>query len=149
MGSPGPSGIRVGYTFTDQWAPRLGVTVDPFGKGKTEAFYNYGGFFEFIPLERSLSVEQDWTGGLFLPEFTTNASEDRIAVINSFGTVNPIIDAAHQIGPSSISAGDPANRSLQVPSWASIRSTSSCDENELSQSRRLKLAFDNCCDLSR
>jgi hypothetical protein len=112
VGSPGPSGNRVGYTFTDQWAPRLGVTVDPFGKGKTKAFYNYGRFFEFIPLdmaERSLSTEQDWTGGLFLPEFTTNGAGQRIAVINSFNTVNPIIDAAHQIGPSTISAGDPAN----------------------------------------
>ena len=59
--------------------------------------------------ERSLSTEQDWTGGLFLPEFTTNGSGQRIAVINSFNTVNPIIDAAHQIGPSTISAGDPAN----------------------------------------
>jgi hypothetical protein len=112
VGSPGPSGNRVGYTFTDQWAPRLGVTVDPLGKGKTKAFYNYGRFFEFIPLdmaERSLSTEQDWTGGLFLPEFTTNGAGQRIAVINSFGTVNPIIDAAHQIGPSAISAGDPEN----------------------------------------
>jgi hypothetical protein len=112
VGSPGASGARVGYTFTDQWAPRLGVTVDPLGRGKTKAFYNYGRFFEFIPLdmaERSLSTEQDWTGGLFLPEFTTNGAGQRIAVINSFGTVNPIIDAAHQIGPSAISAGDPLN----------------------------------------
>jgi len=112
VGSPGSTGARIGYTFTDQWAPRLGVTVDPLGHGKTKVFYNYGRFFEYLPLdlaERSLSTEKDWTGGLFLPEFTTNGAGQRIAVVNSFGTVNPVIDAAHQIGPSVISAGDPAN----------------------------------------
>jgi len=113
VGSPGPSGARVGYTFTDQWAPRLGVTVDPLGHGKTKAFYNYGRFFEYIPLdmaERSLSAEQDWTGGFFVPEFTVNGAGERIAVVNKFGTVNPIIDAAHQLPlGSAVSASDPSN----------------------------------------
>ena len=111
-GNPGSTGQRVGYSFTNQWAPRLGVTVDPFGKGRTKAFYNFGRFFEFIPLdlaERSLSTEQDWTGGLFVPDFTVNGAGQRVAVINSFGTVNPIIDSAHQLAPGVISAGDPVN----------------------------------------
>jgi hypothetical protein len=112
-GSPGPSGNRIHYSLTDNWAPRLGVTVDPLGHGKTKAFYNYGRFFEYLPLdlaERSLSSEKDWTGSLFIPEFTTNGSGQRIAVINPFGTVNPIIDAAHQLpGGTTISAQDPAN----------------------------------------
>jgi len=113
IGSPGPSGVRAHYTLTDQWAPRLGVTVDPLGHGKTKAFYNYGRFFEYLPLdlaERSLSSEKDWTGSLFIPEFTTNASGQRIAVINQFGTVNPIIDAAHQLpGGTAVSAQDPSS----------------------------------------
>jgi carboxypeptidase family protein len=112
IGSPGPSGVRIGYTFTDQWAPRLGVTVDPLGKGKTKAYYNYGRFFEYIPLdmaERSLSSEKDWTGGLYVPEFTINGAGRRVAVINQYGTVNPIIDAAHRLATSVISAGDPTN----------------------------------------
>ena len=116
IGSPGPSGKRIGYTFTDQWAPRLGVTVDPLGHGKTKAYYNYGRFFEYIPLdlaERSLSAEQDWTGATFVPEFTVpttgpNAGR-RVAVINQFGTVNPIIDAAHQLSAADVSASDPEN----------------------------------------
>ena len=112
IGSPGVgTGTRIGYTFTDQWAPRLGVTVDPLGKGKTKAFYNYGRFFEFIPLdlaERSLSAEQDWIGSTFIPEFTTVGGVRR-AVINQFGTVNPIIDAAHQLAAASVSVSDPAN----------------------------------------
>ncbi|HEX6719039.1 MAG TPA: carboxypeptidase regulatory-like domain-containing protein [Pyrinomonadaceae bacterium] len=112
-GSPGPSGARVHYSLTDNWAPRLGVTVDPLGRGKTKAFYNYGRFFEYLPLdlaERSLSSEKDWTGSLFVPEFTTNGSGQRIAVINQFGTVNPIVDAAHQLGgTATVSAQDPEN----------------------------------------
>ena len=102
VGSPGASGTRTGYSLTDNWAPRLGVTVDPLGKGKTKAFYNFGRFFEYLPLdlaERSLSSEQDWTGGLYIPDFTVNGAGQRIAVVNQFGTVNPIIDAAHQIAP--------------------------------------------------
>jgi len=112
VGSPGPTGTRAHYTLTDQWAPRLGVTVDPLGKGKTKAFYNFGRFFEYLPLdlaERSLSAEKDWTGGLYIPDFTTNGLGQRIAVINQFGTVNPIVDTAHQIAPGGVSAQDPAN----------------------------------------
>jgi hypothetical protein len=116
-GSPGPSGARAAYSFTGQWAPRLGVTVDPFGKGKTKAFYNFGRFFEYLPLdmaERSLSAEQDWTGSLFAPEFTLqtiNGVQRRVAVVNQFGTVNPIVDAAHQLatGTTTLSLGDPTN----------------------------------------
>ena len=112
-GSPGPSGFRASYTFTGQWAPRLGVTVDPLGKGKTKAFYNFGRFFEYLPLdmaERSLSAEQDWTGSLFIPEFTI-VDGRRVAVVNEFGTVNPIVDAAHQLDTetTTLSLGDPSN----------------------------------------
>ena len=111
-GSPGPSGFRAAYSFTGQWAPRLGVTVDPLGKGKTKAFYNFGRFFEYLPLdmaERSLSAEQDWTGNLFIPEYTV-VNGQRVAVVNQFGTVNPIVDAAHQLpGAATLSLGDPSN----------------------------------------
>jgi hypothetical protein len=112
VGSPGPSGRRVGYTFTDQWAPRLGVTVDPLGRGNTKIFYNYGRFFEYLPLdlaERSLSTENDLTGGLYWPEFTVNGAGQRIAVVNQYGTVNPIYDLAHQAAGGVVSAGDPEN----------------------------------------
>lgn len=115
VGSPGPTGTRAHYTLTDQWAPRLGVTVDPLGHGKTKVFYNFGRFFEYLPLdlaERSLSSEKDWTGSLFIPDFTVNGAGQRIAVVNSFGTVNPIVDAAHQLtvaGSTTISAQDPSN----------------------------------------
>ncbi len=119
VGNP-KNGKRVGYSFTDQWAPRLGITVDPLGKGNTKIYYNFGRFFEYIPLdlaERSLSTELDFLSGRFIPEFTTDAGGVRHVVINSFGTVNPVVDAAHLVsraagginaGPS-VSAQDPSN----------------------------------------
>lgn len=107
IGNPDPAGNRIGYSFTGNWAPRIGVTVDPFGDGKTKAYYNFGRFFEYIPLdlaERSLSAEQDFRNAEWIPEFTTVGGVRRV-VINERGTVNPIIDAAHFVScPSAIAA---------------------------------------------
>jgi hypothetical protein len=101
VGNP-VNGKRVAYSFTGQWAPRLGVTVDPTGRGNTKLFYNFGRFFEYLPLdlaERSLSAERGFINGRFAPEFFTQVGGpldgQRVAVINSFGTVNPVVDSAH------------------------------------------------------
>jgi len=110
------SGRRNTYTFTDAWAPRLGVTADPFGKGKTKAFYNFGRFFEFLPLdaaERSLSSEKDFTGGRFAPAFVIDGSGNRRATLNQFGTVIPIIDAAHFVSSAAGGSGGPPTVSAQ------------------------------------
>ena len=124
IGSPGSTGQKAQFTFTDQWAPRIGVTVDPMGRGKMKAYYNYGRFFEYLPLdlaERSLSAEQDFIGARFAPQYTTCASPvnptDRCVVLNEFGTVNPVYDAAHLLtgatggtgGGIGVSANDPSN----------------------------------------
>ena len=114
VGNPGSTGKRVAYSFTDQWAPRLGVTVDPTGKGNTKIFYNFGRFFEYIPLdlaERSLSAEKDFTGGRFAPDFVIGTglfAGQRVAVINAFGTVNPILDSAHLLSGTNNTAAHPA-----------------------------------------
>jgi len=109
------SGKRNAYSFTGQWSPRLGVTVDPFGKGKTKLYYNFGRIHEFLPLdaaERSLSSERDFTGGRYAPDFT-GAGLTRRVVINSFGTVNPIIDAAHLLSGAAGGTGVPPTISAQ------------------------------------
>ena len=123
QGSPSTSGQRAAYSFTDNWAPRLGVTVDPLGKGKMKAYYNYGRFFEYLPLdlaERSLSAEQDFTGGRFAPAFhscvTTVSATDRCANINAFGTVNPAYDAAHLLSGSPTGTGGGIGISFNDPS---------------------------------
>ncbi len=124
VGNPGSNGKRVAYSFTDQWAPRLGVTVDPAGKGKMKLSYNFARYFEYLPLdlaERSLSSEKDFTGARFAPDFTLGTTGvfagQRIATINGFGTVNPVVDSAHLLSGATggtsnaigISAQDPSN----------------------------------------
>jgi hypothetical protein len=99
IGSPNSvTNDRYGYSFTDQWAPRLGVSVDPTGKGNIKVYYNFGRFFEFLPLdaaERSLSQELDFIGARFAPAFTTNGAGQRIVTLDANGAPIPVIDAAH------------------------------------------------------
>jgi hypothetical protein len=101
IGNPDANGKLITYSFTGQWAPRLGITFDPTGKGNTKVFYNFGRFFEYIPLdlaERSLSATTGFNGARYAPEFfiptTGPRSGQRVAVINSFGTVNPVLTSA-------------------------------------------------------
>jgi len=105
-------GQNIAYSFTDQWAPRIGVTVDPFGTGKTKIYYNYGRFFENLPLdaaERSLSTEKDFISGRFAPDFTIPTTGplagQRVAVVNQFGTVTPLVDNMHFLSKIPTSAG--------------------------------------------
>jgi hypothetical protein len=121
VGNP-QGGTRVAYSFTDQWAPRVGVTVDPQGKGNTKFFYNFGRFFEYLPLdlaERSLSSEKDFTGGRFAPEFFVQSGGprdgQRIAVINSFGTVNPVVSSAALLSGATNGVANGLSISAQSP----------------------------------
>ena len=118
IGNPGGDGNRIGYSFTGAWAPRLGATVDPFGKGKTKAYYNFGRFFEFIPLdlaERSLSAETDFRNGRFAPDFAIVNGVRRVN-INSLNTVMPVLDAAHLLTGAAGGTGDTVSVSLSDPS---------------------------------
>src|SRR5262249_52656525 len=97
----GSNGQRVAYSFTGQWAPRVGVTVDPLGKGKTKVSYNFARYFEYLPLdlaERSLSTEKDFTGARFAPVFSAGTGAlagQRVVTLNQFGTVTPVVDPQH------------------------------------------------------
>ncbi|HEX5085062.1 MAG TPA: hypothetical protein VFY40_23745, partial [Blastocatellia bacterium] len=118
IGNPGADGSRIGYSFTGAWAPRLGATVDPFGKGRTKLYYNFGRFFEYIPLdlaERSLSAETDFRNGRFAPDFEIVNGAPRVK-INSFGTVTPLLDAAHLLTGAAGGTGDTVSVSLSNPS---------------------------------
>jgi hypothetical protein len=121
VGNPGVTGKRVAYSFTDQWAPRLGVTVDPMGNGKSKVFYNFGRYFEYLPLdlaERSLSTEQDWINGRFAPvssPCTVAGASDICASINQYGTVTPIIDNAHFLTRATGGTGTGASIGAQDP----------------------------------
>ncbi|HEY0762415.1 MAG TPA: carboxypeptidase regulatory-like domain-containing protein [Pyrinomonadaceae bacterium] len=109
IGSPNSvTGNRYAYSFTDQWAPRLGVSVDPTGNGNIKLYYNFGRFFEFLPLdaaERSLSQELDFTGARFAPAFTVNGAGQRIVSLDQFGSPIPVIDAAHLLSGTQAAGG--------------------------------------------
>src|SRR5690242_18443245 len=109
IGSPNSvTGNRYAYSFTDQWAPRLGVAVDPTGNGNIKLYYNFGRFFEFLPLdaaERSLSQELDFIGARFAPAFTVNGAGQRIVTLDANGAPIPVIDAAHLLSGTDSAGG--------------------------------------------
>jgi hypothetical protein len=102
------AGTSVDYTFTDNWSPRMGVIVDPWGDRKTKAFANYGRYNYAIPLDmaiRSLSTELDFTNAVWAPAFT-GAVPNQTVTINSFGTVTPVLDSAHLLNLARTTAAD-------------------------------------------
>ena len=92
------------YTFTDNWSPRIGVIVDPWGNRKNKIYANFARYNYNLPLdlaERSLTNELDLFGLRIAPDFTTDASGNRIAALNSFGTVTPTVIAANVLNGAS------------------------------------------------
>jgi hypothetical protein len=86
-------GSAVGYTFTDNWAPRLGLVVDPKGDRKSKIYANFGRYNYQMPLDaaiRSLSSETDLSGLFFAP-----GSSGGVVTHNADGSLNVITDSAH------------------------------------------------------
>lgn len=92
-------GETIEYTFPGFFSPRIGLIFDPWGDRKTKVYANYGRYAYQIPLDlalRSLTNEQSAFSGRWAPDFTVDpVTGERVAVINTFGTVTPIVDAAH------------------------------------------------------
>jgi hypothetical protein len=79
-------GAISGYTFSPNWAPRVGFIVDPWADRKTKIFFNFGRFFEKVPQDlavRSLSEERSYISYFFAVTNPTSADP----LWNS--TVNP------------------------------------------------------------
>jgi len=98
------------YTFTDDWSPRFGVDIDPIGDRKNKIFFNFGRYSYNLPLdlaERSLTNELDLSGFRFAPDFTTGGTCAPTTIngntfnncvnLNSFGSVNPVVDQMHNL----------------------------------------------------
>jgi Carboxypeptidase regulatory-like domain/TonB-dependent Receptor Plug Domain len=86
-------GTAVGYTFTDNWAPRLGFIVDPKGDRKSKIYANFGRYNYQMPLDaaiRSLSSETDLSGLFYAP-----GSSGGVVTQNADGSLNVFTDAAH------------------------------------------------------
>ncbi len=97
-------GVQQGYTFTDNWAPRLGVVVDPWGNRKSKVYANFGRYNYQMPLDaaiRSLSAELDIFNLNFAP-----ASVGNVVTLNPNGSVNVIPNAAHLLNGLGATAGN-------------------------------------------
>ncbi len=89
------------YVFNDNWSPRMGINVDPFGDRKSKIFFNWGRYTQALPSDaaiRELNQESDIYSANFAPASDGNGN----AVVGPNGTVVPVLDAAHLI------SGDPA-----------------------------------------
>ncbi len=89
-------GLTAKYTFVDNWSPRIGISVDPWGNRKSKAYVNFGRYTESLPLDiaiRSLSTELDFPTSVWIP-----ASDNTGHVLeNPDGTLTAplIVDGAH------------------------------------------------------
>src|SRR4029077_2512309 len=101
-------GENSNYTFTGDWSPRLGVSVDPIGDRKNKIYFNFGRYSYNLPLdlaERSLTNELDLFAFRMAPDFSPcavpvtigTAVFSRCANVNGFGTVTPVVDSAHTL----------------------------------------------------
>ena len=86
-------GTVLNYLFNDNWSPRLGVNIDPFGDHKSKIFFNYARYQNVLPLDaaiRQLGNEQDDTSFFYAP-----ASVGGVATLDATGAVIPSLDSAH------------------------------------------------------
>ncbi len=98
------AGVNAGYTFTDNWSPRVGISIDPFGNRKTKIYANFGRYNESIPLDiaiRSLSAEKDTATTQWLPA-TDGAGH---VLVNTDGTITPVLDSAHLLNATLAGVG--------------------------------------------
>ena len=61
-------GNQQSYVFGHNWAPRIGVILDPFNDRKTKIYATWGRFYEKIPLDiavREFSLQTGLTGALY------------------------------------------------------------------------------------
>ena len=94
--------VTQSYVFNDNWSPRLGINIDPFGDRKSKIFFNWGRYTQSFPQDgalRDLSNELDVYGANWKPESDAN---NNVVINPATGTVTPVFDAAHLI------SGDPA-----------------------------------------
>ncbi len=87
------TGTDVHYVFTDNWSPRIGVSVDPMGDRKTKIFGNFARYNYQTPLDaaiRALSAEKDLLPLRFAPNSTGGLVD-----VNPDGTINVSVDSAH------------------------------------------------------
>src|SRR5580700_7114506 len=84
-------GENTQYTFTDNWSPSLGVTVDPIGDRKNKFWFSFGRYNYNLPLdlaERSLTNEKDLANVLLAPDFVNAGTNGCTSTVFQGNTYN-------------------------------------------------------------
>jgi len=94
------TGNQFTNVLNDQWSPRISFIVDPKGDRKSKIYASFGRYAYILPLDislRSLSSEADFYNLRFAPQSTGTAGcvTCGSVVLNSNGTVTPVLDGAH------------------------------------------------------
>ena len=108
-------GENTEYTFVDNWSPALGVIVDPRGDHKNKVWFSFGRYNYNLPLDLavgSLTAKQFIGNILLAPAYNTAGMNgctptlfngntyNRCVALNSFETVTPVVDPAHDLNNS-------------------------------------------------
>jgi hypothetical protein len=86
-------GALLTYHWRDNWSPRLGFTLDPFGDRKSEVKFTYSRYQVPLPLDaaiRQLGNEQDDTSFYYAPQKDGSGN----AILDSTGSVIPNLSVA-------------------------------------------------------
>ncbi len=100
------------YVFNDNWSPRLGINIDPFGDRKTKVYFNWGRYTQGLPTDaaiRSLNNELTVFRATWAPP-----SDGTNLITNPDGTITPTLDSAHLL--SGIPAYGRAGRTVNASS---------------------------------
>lgn len=103
------NGPNQAYVFNDNWSPRLGITVDPFGDRKSKVFFNYGRYTQALPYDaaiRELNQELDVNSARWAAPADASGKLKQ----NADGTITPILDAAHLL--NGVASGPFASTSI-------------------------------------
>ena len=135
-------GTFSGYTFTDNWAPRVGIAIDPWGDHKTKVYANFGRYNYQTPLDaaiRSLSAEQDVIGVDLAPL----AGPGNVMQINPDGSINMAVDSAHLLNMANIQFDAAGNSFCTTPGACGIASVPAVGLSQTAVAPGTKLMYQN------
>jgi hypothetical protein len=78
------------FTLKNNWAPRLGVTYDPFGNGNTKLYASYGRFYARVPNDlaaRALSADDSISLADYFDANLTQPIPNGVATVTPTGAV--------------------------------------------------------------
>ncbi len=135
------AGTFSSFTFTDNWAPRIGIAVDPWGDHKTKIFANFGRYNYQTPLDaaiRSLSAEQDIINYSQAP-----VSVGGVIQYNPDGTLTLPIDSAHTLNMAGVQYDANGNSYCPNPAACGVPITPAIGLSQTAVAPGTKLMYQN------